>query len=652
MRQHGLLLRWSCGIGLGGAIALLPVAAEGKSQSVVSDLPNLAQSESLQPSSTAVFTQAVLTQLDAVDPAVDRSIDPAVDSKGEPINAANPITGKTADFTQNLPQIEAEPLQLAQNFIAPERPEAPLPDEPLPPLPPPEELLPVPDAPPAPGEPPEGVPELIQVDRYEVQGSTIFDEAELAEVTQPFTGAVTFAELLQARAAVTELYTENGYLTSGAFIPPQPLENNVVIIRVVEGRLEDVEIQGNRRLNDSYIRSRLRLAGRTPLNVPRLLEGLQLLQLDPLIETISADLQAGVEPGTNRLVVSVVEADSFALTLFVDNERSPSVGSIQRGVSIEELNLTGLGDRALFEYTNTDGSNSIDLSYRVPFNPRNGTIELSYGLANSDVIEEPFDVLEINSDSRYYELEVRQPLFQSPTQELALDFAFSRQESQTELGIEEIGPFPLSPGADEEGRTRISALRFGQDWVQRSSLHVLAGRSQFNLGVDLFDPTINEDAPDSRFFSWRGQGQWVRLLGRDTLLFVRGDVQLTGDNLPSFEQIGVGGQATVRGYRQNELLTDNGALISAEVRLPVLRVPEVDGLLQVAPFFDAGVGWNNNTPDPDPNSLVGLGLGLLWRMGDNFTARLDWGIPLVDTDTEGDSWQEDGLYFSIRFSPF
>jgi hemolysin activation/secretion protein len=560
------------------------------------------------------------------------------------------LTQEAFDVAQGLPPSDESPNR--EPFLSPEPPEDPLPEDPLPPLPPPEELLPLPEAPADPGPLPEGVPERIQVERYDVQGSTIFDADELAAVTEPFTGAVTFTELLQARAAVTRLYTDNGYLTSGALIPPQTVETNVVVIQVVEGRLEDVDIQGNRRLNDSYIRSRLRLAGRTPLNVPRLLEGLQLLQLDPLIETISADLQAGVEPGTNRLVVSVAEADSFSVTLNLDNERSPSVGSVQRGFTVEQLNLTGLGDRFLFEYTNTEGSNSIDTSYRVPFNPRNGTIELSFGLGDSDVIEEPFDVLEIDSDSRYYELAVRQPLFQSPTQEFALDFAFSRQESQTALGIADIGPFPLSAGADEEGRTRISALRFGQNWVQRSSLHVLAGRSQFNLGVDLFDPTINADAPDSRFFSLRGQGQWVRLLGRDTLLFVRGDVQLTRDSLPSFEQLGLGGQATVRGYRQNELLTDNGALISAEVRIPVLRVPEVEGLLQVAPFFDAGIGWNNNIPDPDPNSLVGLGLGLLWSMGDNFTARFDWGIPLVDTDTGGDSWQEDGLYFSIRYSPF
>ncbi|MEM1309301.1 MAG: hypothetical protein AAGF98_07350 [Cyanobacteria bacterium P01_H01_bin.153] len=52
------------------------------------------------------------------------------------------------------------------------------------------------------------------------------------------------------------------------------------------------------------------------------------------------------------------------------------------------------------------------------------------------------------------------------------------------------------------------------------------------------------------------------------------------------------------GYRQNALLTDSGVLFSSEIRLPVLRVPEVDALLQVIPFVDVGHGWNVSTPDP------------------------------------------------------
>jgi hemolysin activation/secretion protein len=225
----------------------------------------------------------------------------------------------------------------------------------------------------------------------------------------------------------------------------------------------------------------------------------------------------------------------------------------------------------------------------------------------------------------------------------------SRQESQNFILGE---GFPLSPGANENGEIRISAIRFFQDWVKRNPQDVFAVRSQFSLGVGAFDATVNgEGLPDSRFLAWRGQGQYVRLLAPDTLLVVRSDLQLATDPLLTLEQFSLGGLGTVRGYRQDLLLTDNGFLASVEARLPIVRVSEVEGVLQVVPFVDFGVGWNNGDfPDPDPNALVGIGLGLQWQMGENFSARFDWGIPLVDVDIDKRTWNDNGLYFSLDFN--
>jgi hemolysin activation/secretion protein len=52
-----------------------------------------------------------------------------------------------------------------------------------------------------------------------------------------------------------------------------------------------------------------------------------------------------------------------------------------------------------------------------------------------------------------------------------------------------VSPSELSPGADEEGRTRISAIQFFQDWTKRNSREVIAARSQFSLGVGALDAT-------------------------------------------------------------------------------------------------------------------------------------------------------------------
>ncbi|MBD2448597.1 ShlB/FhaC/HecB family hemolysin secretion/activation protein [Nostoc sp. FACHB-152] len=529
----------------------------------------------------------------------------------------------------------------------------PLPQpQPLPELPSPEQLLPsTPQSPTQPDVNPQTLAETLIVERFEFVGNTVFSNKELARVTDAYLKRpITFNDLLQLRSQLTKLYIDRGYVTSGVIIPPQTVKGGVVVMQAVEGSVEKINVTGTRRLTPNYIRDRLAIAAGKPLSRDRLLQGLQLLQLDPLIKSISTDLQAGIRPGTNILEVKVTEANTFNTQIVLDNQRSPSVGSFRRRINLNEANLLGLGDGLSVGYTNTDGSNGFDVSYSLPVNPRNGKLIFSYGNTNSNVIERPFNSLDINSQSRYYELTFRQPLVQTPSREFTLGITASHQASQTFLGYDDIGAFPLAVGADDKGNTRVSAIRFFQEWTQRSSQQVIAARSQFSVGLGVLGATINKDEPDSRFFSWRGQAQWLRQLAPDTLVLLQADMQLADRQLLGLEQFGIGGQTTVRGYRQDQVLTDNGIQATAEIRLPIARVSQ--GVLQLTPFVDIGTGWNNGGSNPRTNTLVSTGIGLLWHQGDNLTARLDWGIPLTSRDSKGDTWQENGLYFSVIYKPF
>lgn len=568
------------------------------------------------------------------------------------------IRSEIASQSANIPTAQNTSRQIIAQVVAPHeitRPdERPIPAPPgIPPtkLPPPSELLKpsTQESPPALELP--NVPGTITVQKFEVVGSTAFSAEELEQFTKPFTQRpITFAELLQVRAAITKLYVDRGFITSGAFIPPQTIDVGVVKVQVLEGSLEAIDVKGLQRLNPEYVRSRLAIATSKPLNRDRLIEGLQLLQLDPLIANIAAELSAGTKPGQNLLSVKVSEAKTFHGSLTIDNRRSPSVGTMRRQAQIREDNLLGQGDGIILTYTNTDGSNAYDFSYTYPINPQNGTIAFTYSNSNSRAIEPPFNTLDILANSHSYELTLRQPLVLRPTEEFAIGVTASHRTSETSLLST---PFPLSPGSDDFGRTNVSALRFFQEYMHRSSKEVLALRSQFSLGVSPFALTVNDTPVDSFFAIWRGQGQYVNLLAPDTLLLLRADVQLANRALVPLEQLGIGGQDSVRGYRQDLLLSDNGLIASAELRLPVLRVPEINGVLQFAPFFDFGTGWNSSgRKDPSPSTIAGLGFGLRWQQGDSFIIRFDYGIPLSSSGTSARTWQENGLYFSLLWNAF
>ncbi len=546
-------------------------------------------------------------------------------------------------FAQSLPP---------NSYPQPVPPDPLLPEPPTPqPLPPPQDLLPPSVPSPQPPEDSIDRSQTLVVEQFIFEGNTAFSDADLAKITQPFTGRpITFTELLQARSAVTQLYVDNGYITSGALIPPQRLQDGTVTIQIVEGEISEINVTATGRLNPDYVRRRLEPAARKPLNQNRLLEALQLLQLNPLIETISAELSAGIRPGENRLNIQFTTAKTFEFTAFMDNTRPPSVGSFRRGVEVTEGNVFGQGDRANLVYSNTDGSNIVDVSYDFPINARNGTVGFYVNWTDSEVIEPPFEELEIEANSISYELRYRQPIILTPTEEFTLGLALARRESDTSL----LGSgFPLSRGAEDDGETRLSIIRFYQEYVNRGARQVLAARSQFSVGVGLFNATRNENQPDSQYFSWRTQAQWLRLLAPDTVFLIRSDFQFSTDELVPLEQIGLGGFETVRGYRQDFVLRDNSVLASAELRYPLIRTSDGNGLLQITPFIDIGRAWNRpNEIDVESQTLLAMGVGLRWQYDDKITARFDWGIPLIDVESSDRTLQENGLYFSVEFSPF
>ena len=495
---------------------------------------------------------------------------------------------------------------------------------------------------------------ITQVEKFAITGSTVFTAETLAAATAPFLNRpLSFAELHQAADTITTLYKNSGYQTSGAYLPPQTVENGIVELAIYEDQLraEDIKItfNGNSRLHPNYIRSRLAVAGAAPLNPENLESALRLLTLNQnLIRQIHAELSTNPQGNRNILEVTVTPASPLQASLTVDNARNPSVGTVRRQMQLSHHNLLGWGDQLRGGYSNTDGSDALDISYTLPINPRNGTLSFQYSTGDSQIIEPPFDQLNLATDSRTYEITLRQPFQQTATaqniQEIAWGVTLSRRESRTTLDGE---PFPLSFGADEQGNTRLSVLRFFQDWTQQTSGQVISARSQFNLGLGIFDATVQEEQPDSRFLSWQGQGFWAKSLGTDALVLFRGSLQLTPDSLVPIEQFSLGGAGTIRGYRQDALLTDNGIVGSVEVWVPVYRFNQ-NYLLQVVPFLDWGFGWNSGGREtPDQNMLFSAGLGVQFRLGEKFTARLDWGIPLIHLDSRNRTWQESGLHFSL-----
>jgi hemolysin activation/secretion protein len=489
--------------------------------------------------------------------------------------------------------------------------------------------------------------EKFFVREIKIEGNTVLKD-EITKLKQPLEGKeITFEQLLELRSQITQLYIKEGYISSGAFIlNNQFLTNKTVTIQIVEGELEKIELAGLGRLQAGYVRSRIERGTTKPLNQKNLERALQLLQIDPLIERVNAELTAGSTPGSNILRLQVKEAPAFHGGIAIDNNQSPSIGSEQASIFVAHDNLLGFGDKFTAQYGITEGLNLYDFSYNVPLNALDGTIGVRYGNSDSKIIESDFRDLDIRSESRTLSFNVRQPLQKTPNSEFALGLAFDVRRSQTYI-LDNI-PYSFSEGP-ENGESKVTAIRFSQDWVQRDTKKVLAARSQFSLGIGAFDATVNNTGTDGRFFSWLGQFQWVQRLSPRVIMLAKIDGQLTGDSLLSLEKFSIGGVETVRGYNQNQVVTDNGVIASVEARIPLTSNVNT---FQVVPFLDFGTGWNNRADNPSPQTLASLGLGLRWQPVSGLNLRADYGIPLIGGDRGGNSLQDNGFNFSLRYQPF
>ena len=539
-------------------------------------------------------------------------------------------------YEQPVPYLKEEP---SPTLLAPEKPSFPTAPEPTP------------------GHKPI---DQVFVREIKIIGSTVFSEKELAQLTAAYVNRkVSSEDLENLRRSLTMEYIQRGYVNSGAVIPDQKITEGLVTMQIIEGRLTDIQVEGNRWFWPWYYKSRIALDDGPPVSVNQLQRRLQLFQLDDRIQQIHAELKPGVNPGESELRVRVEESLPFKVSFGFDNYQSPSVGAERGWITIMDRSLTGHGDVVSFTYSGSSGVNpDFDVWYSLPFTPYDTTATFRYRKNEAIVVEEPFRSLDVNSRSDIYQVALRQPIYKTPRQELALAVTGEHSVSKSFLLGE---PFSFSLGA-VDGESQVTALRFDQEWLYRTQNQVLAARSRFSFGLDALGSTIHKDSlPDSEFFCWLGQFQWARIwgtLGIQTIF--KTDVQLANDPLLPLEQIPVGGRYSVRGYRENEFVRDNGFVTSLEARIPIVRDKPWADYLQLAPFVDFGMAWNTGQPTPDEDMLISTGIGLRWGL--TLLQRpvpirpefeIYWGYPLKDLERNGNgNLQDMGIHLRFVLAAF
>lgn len=492
-------------------------------------------------------------------------------------------------------------------------------------------------------------PPLVIKD-FQFVGNTIFSTEELQRIVKPYIGKkVDNSDLQQIRDTLTNLYFDKGFVNSGAAIllrdnPLININSAVLKIHLIEGQLGEIKIIGSKRLSN-YVGNRLKKRG--ILNSKHLLDKFRLLNGDPLIKKISANLLPADAQNRADLEVEIIPSNPYRIEVFVNNFGNSNVGSFKRGVSATILNPLAIGDRTTFYYSNSNGSDAIQASYTAPINTQNTAVTFQYSYGANAVIARPANILDIKGTSQSYFLGLRHPLFRRVTNdrrfEIGLGAGLEHRESQASLfGFD----FPISRGASENGLTKTSVLSFTADAAYGDAVQSASVRSDFRLGIDL-DSATGPNFNRGQFFVWKGEGQWARKLPWSLLFSTRIGLQFSDRPLVASEQLTLGGIDTLPGYPQDAYLADNGTF--AGIALTKAINLGRYGRLSVGPYFNVGYGWGNGQFGEPAQLLAAPGIGLNYEFNQSLFASLNYGIPLFNLGQARSNLQNDGLLLSISY---
>ena len=452
---------------------------------------------------------------------------------------------------------------------------------------------------------------------------------------------VFFDELLEVCQKVTNYYRAKGYLTSYATVPPQRIVDGVATIRIVESKVGEMNIEGEKWTREWYLRhiimGKAGLREGDVFNAKNLQRAMKEINKEDYVQ-VQTEVERQAE-GDENTTITLNVRDRFPVNLnfsYDDYGRSYT-GSQTVSFLVGMDNLTGLGDKIYGGTILSSGATGWMAGYSLPVSSY-GT-RLSFDFSDSHVrLGGPYKNLNVKGNAQSYFFKLTQPIIQTAKSDLIFYTGYDYVNANTSANI---AGNPL----------RLSNYNLN---VWRSGLYGMTddnyGRWLGNLGVDFgMGGYFHCAILDTTFFKvTAGATRVQRLFGR-SMGIVRVNGQYSPNKLFAAEQMQMGGPYTLRGYQPAELIGDYGVTGTVEYRFPVpfldRILPRVDERLKLAVFYDWGwLGENGGIYNYPQQFLHSVGFGTYVNFTDWLTAQIGVGFPLGRDYNENTA----RFYFSVN----
>lgn len=483
-------------------------------------------------------------------------------------------------------------------------------------------------------------------------GNTVLPQSTLQAIAAPYTNrAISLADANELAAKVTAAYRDAGYVLSRAIVPAQNVTGGTLHIRIVEGSIDKVRIQGNAGGARAYLEAYgAKIAATHPLTA-RVMERELLLASDMAGMNVRSILTASpTTPGAAdlTLVVSPKKIDVF---MGVDNHGSRYLGRYEAQAAIFINDAFGTGGRLGLNTVVTPDSGP-DLAYGgISFDQPLGTNGLRSFTAFSYASTRPGEALR--------PLGSKGSALNAST---ALTYPFIRSrdfnlQGSVSFAYHDVRSWNLAVDPLFADHTRdLSASLYTNvldGWGGYSTLSVSVTKGLPILGATRSESPVKSRSGASGDFT-RGnfEASHEQPFGdRFSIMFGVAGQTSFGDPLLASEQFSLGGDMFNRGFDPSEVTGDSGIAGRVEPRINVADRLLVLTNLQLFGFVEGGKVWQSQAIAgvPDSQSLGSGGAGVRFFLGNDLNAELEWAHP-IGTNVLALSNQDDRFLFSVGVS--
>lgn len=511
---------------------------------------------------------------------------------------------------------------------------------------------------------------LFTLRKVVFEGNTVIETETLDKIATDYVDKeITVNDLLELTKKVTDLYQEEGYITSMAFLPPQKIKKGIVRIELLEGKIGKINVSGNKWYKTRYLKNNILksndIKNNNVFNVSDLRASLQEINTkDHLKGRVIID--ESEDPEFADISLEVEDRFPLNINLGYNNQGRQLIGRQMATATISNDNLTGYGDQLYASTAIANGTFGLNSGYSIPLGTEGTRLGFDYSYSNVNIGGPDLKLKsnDIRGFSHNYSIGLTRPLKRTDDFKLYGRLAFDLRDARTYQKQNNVGLL---------SKYNLRVLRAGLNAVKDDFNGRWYLGSTVSTGIPLFGGTertfdygeYGNNIGTNKFVKMDANITRLQILPRKSLGILKLSGQWATRRLNAAEQFQIGGIGTVRGYEEGFIIGDWGVVTSAEIRTPVPFLGKV--LPKKLAFINDNIKWANFCDfgyvdnmhrgiGAYTNLLVGVGSGLNIKLTKYLTSNVYVGIPLGHQKRGSNNINYDGqaarLHFNITSDVF